>query len=177
MRVVSGKHKGRVLDKFKGDAIRPTADRAKEALFNILSYSVTGANFLDLFSGTGSIGIEALSRGAKKVTFVDASKESANIIKSNLTKLKEVSSVELLSAETFLLKTSDTYDIIFLDPPYSFNEADKLFEIIKNRNLLNENGIVIYEHASENKFNSEFLEIYDTRKYGIATFDFLRSIK
>ena len=172
MRVISGKHKGRVLEKFKGDAIRPTADRAKEALFNIISYDIKGANFLDLFSGTGSIGIEAISRGADKVIFVDGSRESASIIKTNLSKLKEQALVEVTSAETYLLKTNEKFDFIFLDPPYNYKEADNLFKIIKEKNLLNAGGVIIYEHANDYDFTSQHFEIYDTRKYGIATFDF-----
>ena len=175
MRVISGKFKGRVLDKFKGDAIRPTADRAKEALFNIISREIYGADFLDLFSGTGSIGIEALSRGANEVVFVDGSRESVSIIKSNLSKLNEDGNVENVNAEIYLLKTNKKFDFIFLDPPYNYQEADKLFKIISERALLKEGGVVIYEHASDYKFNSEHLEIYDSRRYGIAVFDFLRS--
>lgn len=174
MRVVSGKYKGRVLKEFKGEDIRPTSDRAKEALFNILSYKTFGAKFLDLFSGTGSIGIEALSRGAE-VTFVDGSRDSVAVIKSNLSLIKENAKVEQLRAETFLLKTQDRYDVIFLDPPYAYNEADGLFKIILERNLLLDGGIIIYEHKRDYLFSSEYFEIYDSRKYGIAVFDFLRS--
>lgn len=177
MRVISGKHKGRVLKQFKGDDIRPTSDRAKEALFNIISNNVYGANFLDLFSGTGSIGIEALSRGASNVTFVDGSKESVLLIKNNLQMIKENANVELLNAQTFLLKTNQTFDIIFLDPPYNFKGVDELFKIILERKLLNDGAIIIYEHGSDYSFSSEYFEIYDSRKYGIATFDFLRSNK
>ena len=139
------------------------------------SYDINGATFLDLFSGTGSIGIEALSRGAKKVVFVDGSRESASIIKNNLLKLKESAVVEVISAETYLLKSNEKFDYIFLDPPYNYKEADNLFRIISDRNLLNEGGVIIYEHANDYDFSSEYYEIYDTRKYGIAVFNFLRS--
>ena len=174
MRIISGKHKGRVLKQFKGDDIRPTADRAKEALFNILSYKVNNATVLDLFSGTGNIGLEALSRGAIDVTMVDASKESVALIKSNLQTLKENATVEFLKAETYLLKTTKTFDIIFLDPPYDYVQADDLFKVVFERNLLNDDGIIVYEHKSDYIFDSKYFESYDVRKYGIATFNFLR---
>ena len=175
MRIISGKHKGRVLKSFKGDDIRPTSDRAKEALFNILGSKVYNAKFLDLFSGTGSMGIEAISRGAEKVIFVDGSKDSVNLIKGNLALVKEDATVILGYAESFLNSVNGKFDIIFLDPPYNYRDADGLFKIIKNRNLLNEGGIIVYEHNADYTFETENFEIYDNRKYGIAVFDFLRS--
>ena len=112
MRIISGKHKGRVLKEFKGDDIRPTSDRAKEALFNIISSRIYGANVLELFAGTGGVGMEFISRGASSVTFVDKSKDSVNLIKSNLSLIKETGKVENISAENFLVKTAEKYDII-----------------------------------------------------------------
>ena len=84
MRIVGGKHRSRVLKEFKGDAVRPTADKVRESLFNILQTQTEGATFLDLFGGTGAVGIEALSRGAKKVVFTDSSSDSIKLIKENL---------------------------------------------------------------------------------------------
>ena len=89
MRIIAGKHRGRVLKEFNGRDIRPTSDRAKEALFNILQFDVAGCSFLDLYSGTGGIGLEAISRGAEKVVFVDNSRESVKLLKENLAYLKE----------------------------------------------------------------------------------------
>lgn len=176
MRIISGKHRGRVLKSFSGDDIRPTSDRAKEALFNILSLKVVNSNFLDMFSGTGSIGIEAISRGASSVTFVDSSLESIKILKSNLSLIKENANVNNISADVFLKKTADKYDVIFFDPPYNYRDANALLKIIYERNLLNDGGIIIYEHKSDyDSFSTEFFEIYDKRKYGIAVFEMLRS--
>lgn len=175
MRIVSGKHKGRVLKSFKGDDVRPTADRAKEALFNILGSKVYNAEFLDMFSGTGSIGIEGISRGAKRVTFVDSARESVNILKQNLSLINETAVIENINSQTFLNKTLNSYDIIFFDPPYNYRDANELLKIIKNRNLLKENGIIIYEHKNDYNFETDIFEIYDVRRYGIAVFEFLRS--
>lgn len=175
MRIIGGKHKGRILKSFKGDDIRPTGDRAKESLFNILNQKICGASFLDLFSGTGAVGIEALSRGAKQVTLVDESKESVNIAKSNLAMIKETANVVTASAEHFLLTTADKFDIIFLDPPYLYRNTNALLKTIFERDLLKNGGIIVYEHKNDyTNFSTEFFDIYDIRKYGIAVFEFLR---
>ena len=118
MRIIAGKHRGRVLKEFKGRDIRPTADRAKEAIFNILQTDIVGSVFLDLFTGTGNMGIEALSRGAEKAVMVDSSKESVAIAQFNANLIKENSEIVCADALTFVLSTRQKFDIIFLDPPY-----------------------------------------------------------
>ena len=175
MRIISGKYRGKNLKTFKGQEIRPTSDRAKEALFNILSFQVVSSTFLDAFSGTGAVGIEAISRGAKEVIFTDISKDSVNICKSNLESIKEDAKVYLQSADSYLSNTTKKFDIIFLDPPYAYDKIDKLFEIIGNRNLLNEGGQVIYEHKSDRESQRFYgFNLVDTRRYGIAIFDFYK---
>ena len=105
MRIIAGKHRGRVLKEFKGRDIRPTADRAKEAVFNILQTEIYGADFLDLFSGTGNMGLEALSRGANSAVLVDSSKESVAIMQFNADLIKENSEVVCQDALTYVLST------------------------------------------------------------------------
>ena len=112
MRIISGKYRGKNLKTFKGQEIRPTSDRAKEALFNILSFQVVSSTFLDAFSGTGAVGIEAISRGAKEVIFTDISKDSVNICKSNLESIKEDAKVYLQSADSYLSNTTKKFVII-----------------------------------------------------------------
>lgn len=175
MRVIAGKHGSRPLAEFKGREVRPTSDRAKEALFNILQTRIYGSDFLDLFSGTGSIGIEAISRGAGKVTFVDNSAESVAIINKNLAYLKETGEVVRTDAMSFVASCSAKYDIIFLDPPYR-DDVTEIIEKAAYRRLLKENGILIYEHSGESAGEKDGLELFDTRRYGIATFDFYRSV-
>ncbi len=171
MRIIAGKHRGRVLKEFKGRDIRPTADRAKEAIFNILQTEISGSEFLDLFSGTGNIGIEALSRGADKVTFVDSSKESVSLIRQNLGMIKETAEVVFTEAESFVRSCGRKYDIIFLDPPYADNAKDLIAEIAARR-LIKDDGVIIYEHSGDSAGDIDGLEIKDVRKYGVATFDF-----
>ena len=115
MRIISGKHGGRVLKSFKGDAVRSTSDRAKEALFNIFKDKIFGSKFLDLFCGSGSVGIEALSRGAI-VTMCDVSKESVALTKANLALIKEDCVVVNADALSFLSSVKEKFDFIFIDP-------------------------------------------------------------
>ncbi|MBO4323034.1 MAG: 16S rRNA (guanine(966)-N(2))-methyltransferase RsmD [Clostridia bacterium] len=173
MRVIAGKHRGRVLAEFKGREVRPTSDRAKEALFNILQGKTAGASFLDLFCGTGSIGIEALSRVAAKATLVDNSKESVKIAEKNLNALGEKADIVLCDAEAFIKRTSERFDIIFLDPPYKLN-VSALLDEIGRRDILSDGGVVIYEHDENNSYSSEKLLLVDSRRYGIAQFDFYK---
>lgn len=170
MRIISGKHGGRKLKEFSGNDVRPTSDRAKEALFNILG-NISGLSFLDLFAGTGAVGIEALSRGAFPVTLVDSSAESVKIEKDNLTAIGETATVVKSDAYDFLNKSAGVYDIIFLDPPYKEN-AFAALEIVAKRNLLKKGGLLIYEHSGEGLTPPVGLKQHDSRKYGVAKFDF-----
>ena len=172
MRIIAGKHRGRVLSSFKGEEIRPTSDRAKEALFNILQGKISGSRFLDLFCGTGSVGIEALSRGAKEVTLVDLSKESLLLAEKNLNSIGERAETVLSDATSFV-KTNKTreYDIIFLDPPYKAGVSELLEEIGKSGILIS-GGTLIYEHAEKEPLEVIGLRLTDSRRYGIAVFDF-----
>lgn len=175
MRIIAGKFKGKKLKEFDGLSVRPTSDRAREALFNILSFDIAGSAFLDLFTGTGAVGLEALSRGAKTVEFVDSAKQSAEIARFNIKSVKLDISPIIKDAKSYLLSTNLKFDFIFLDPPYAFDGESELFAIIKDRKLLNESGIIIYEHKSDKvKKEYEGFTLYDSRKYGIATFDFYK---
>ncbi|MBQ3235872.1 MAG: 16S rRNA (guanine(966)-N(2))-methyltransferase RsmD [Clostridia bacterium] len=175
MRIIGGKNKGKKLKEFKGDSIRPTSDRAKEALFNILGQSVYECNFLDLCAGTGSVGLECYSRGASSITFVDVSQESLKLCKENALSIGVTETFVKSTAEGFLKGTDKVFDIIFFDPPYEFSEIEKILSIVKERSLLSDGGIFIYEHKSDRQSVSvSGFELCDTRKYGIAIFDFYR---
>ncbi len=171
MRVIAGKHRGRVLCEFKGDAVRPTSDRAREALFNILQCEIRGAEFLDLFCGSGAVGIEAISRGAKGVTFVDKSAESIKITKKNLDAVGETARIITSDAIDFADRTDEKFDIIFLDPPYKFDVTEIL---VKLPRLLAADGVIVYEHGDDKKISNEELELQKSRRYGIAIFDFFK---
>lgn len=172
MRIIAGKHRGRVLKEFKGREIRPTADRAKEAIFNILQTEIIGSRFLDLFCGTGNMGIEALSRGAERVVMVDSSKESVEIAKFNLNLIKENADIINADALSYVLSARERFDVIFLDPPYSL-DATSVLKAIAERELLTEDGVIIYEHSEDFKVGEiESLDHLNTRKYGVAHFEF-----
>ncbi len=139
MRIISGKYKGHHLVSFKGDHLRPTTDRVKEALFNKIQFELEGAIVLDLFSGTGNLGLEAISRGAEKVVFVDENPKSIEILKKNIEKLKvEKSSYEIvtLDAFRFLKKSTDRkFNFIFIDPPFTQKMAHDVMEALDKTSI------------------------------------------
>ncbi|MBO5926775.1 MAG: 16S rRNA (guanine(966)-N(2))-methyltransferase RsmD [Clostridia bacterium] len=173
MRIISGKHKGKKLKEFSGSDVRPTSDKAREALFSILFNKVIGAQFLDLCSGTGAVGLEALSRGASSVTFVDKSKDSNKICDFNLKSIKESADIINCDIFSFLSSTSKKFDIIFFDPPYSFDDINGVLKLVKEREILKPNGIFIYERVKEREsIIASGFDLIKTKKYGIAVFDF-----
>ena len=178
MRIIGGEFKSRILADFAGDDVRPTSDRAREALFNILARKVPLARVLDLFSGSGALGIESLSRGAKEVVFNDAAKDSVALLKKNLTALKLISSerVQISNRDysVCLDYVTGKFDIIFLDPPYRFDYGKTALEKIARKGLLSDDGVIVYER--DRAFEGEIagLEKYDERKYGKAIFTFFR---
>lgn len=137
MRVIAGTFKKTNLYSPKDNMIRPTTDRTKEALFSIIGSRIYDSKFLDLFSGTGSIAIEAVSRGASSVTSVDSSRESIELIKANQEKVKTEFSVVFMDVEKYIEKTMNVFDIIFLDPPYEMKNVDVIIEKIFEKKLTN----------------------------------------
>ena len=175
MRIISGKYRGKKLLEFGGQEIRPTSDRAREALFSILQFNIEGTRFLDGFCGTGAIGIEALSRGAEEVVFTDLSKQSCEITNKNLSSVGERVRAKNIDLLKYLSGESKPFDIIFLDPPYDSPAGKKALEIIARRKLLTPNGVAILE--SKSAFNGviEGLFVEKTKKYGIANLTFFKS--
>jgi len=169
MRVTGGIGRGQRLKVPAGDRVRPTSDKVKQALFNILGDRVVGAVFLDLFAGAGGIGIEALSRGAARVVFVDGSRDSLTVVKHNIerTGFEERSQAVLSKAESFCKKPSGPYDIVFLDPPYS-NEIQPLLEQIAGADILKPDAIVIAEHFKKQTSPERAggLTLYREAQYG-----------
>lgn len=179
MRVIGGKYRSRVLSEFAGENVRPTSDRAREALFNILSLKIYGARVLDLFAGSGALGIESLSRGAREAVFNDFSKDSIAIVKKNLTALKiavngEESKVMQSDYLACLEMARGQFDLIFIDPPYRFDYGEKALKKIVQKGLLSENGIAVYERDIPFDGEIEGLEKYDERKYGKAYLTFFK---
>lgn len=179
MRIIGGKYRSRVLAEFAGDDVRPTSDRAKESLFNILALKLYGARVLDLFCGSGALGLESLSRGAKEVVFNDNAKTSIAILKKNLSALKiqangEDNKIYNFDYLTCLENLRGAFDLILIDPPYRFDYGEKALKKIAERGLLSENGIAVYERDRPFEGEIEGLEKYDERKYGKTYITFFR---
>ena len=183
MRIIAGKAKGTKLYTLEGENTRPTLDRVKESLFNIIQGEIQDSIFLDLFSGSGAIGLEAVSRGAKKAILCDKSKEACAIIKKNIEKIHALENVELYQAdfkEVLTNRISEKLDIIYLDPPYKTNFAIEAINIILTKEILHENTMIIIETDDKDKMIESLknidCEINDIRKYGRAYLIFLKRI-
>lgn len=147
MRVITGTARGVALKTPEGLNTRPTSDRVKEALFSIIQFDIPNAKVLDLFGGTGQLGIEALSRGAKSATFVDDGEAACALIKENLrrTKLGQAATVVRSDYVSFLKRCREQYDIIFLDPPYAEVFLENSLNIITEIDILRDSGIIVAE--------------------------------
>lgn len=145
MRIISGKFGGRHLVDFKADHIRPTTDRVKESLFNILMSEIEGAQVLDLFAGTGNLGIEAYSRGATAVTFVEKNRKSVKIIRENLRLLQISENVKLLEEDvfSFLKKCDELFNIVLIDPPFTEEFGDEVMQAVSESTLVNQQDLVV----------------------------------
>lgn len=171
MRVIAGSARGTKLICPEGLAVRPTHDRVKEAVFSMIHNQLHGALVLDLFAGTGALGIEALSRGAKKAVFVDAASSSLKTVEGNLEKthLKEQASLTKSDYLTFLENTNQQFDLIFLDPPYKENYLQKALETISERKLLSPDGLIYCETEGEPPVCAASLfQVIRDKKYGRA---------
>ena len=185
MRIISGKHKGRRIEVSRemGD-IRPTSDFAREAIFNILTHGKSGLNghtftdkrVLDVFCGTGAFGLEALSRGAAKVTFVDKSREAIAIAKHNTERMHEEQNADFMLADAVRLpRARAAYDLIFLDPPYFSDLIVPTLQSLKSGGWIAEDGIMVAEHdAKEALALPEGFEAVDERRYGRAVIELIK---
>jgi 16S rRNA (guanine(966)-N(2))-methyltransferase RsmD len=184
MRVIAGKYRSRNLQSLPGDETRPTYDRLKETLFNVLAAAgkIEGSIFVDLFAGTGSVGIEALSRGAAYVYFVESSRKAAQVIRANLESLDIADGAEVLeqSAADALRQLAETDrhpNVIFLDPPYRMQGAyAQVLRIISQTEIVGQSGIVVAEH--EKRFDpgpgESFLQRYRRLDQGDSSLSFYR---
>lgn len=184
MRIISGKARGTKLYTLDGTATRPTLDRVKESLFNIIQNDIEDSTVLDLFSGSGAIGLEFLSRGAKRAVLCDNSKDAIKIIKQNVQKTHFEEKVEVYNMEfTKLVERlqNQKFDIIYIDPPYATDFIKISLEKIIEYELVNENTKIIVETDDETRILNQIekmdVEITDKRKYGRATIIFLKYIK
>ena len=181
MRIISGTARGTKLYTLEGKTTRPTLDRVKESLFNIIQNEIINSNFLDVFSGSGAIGLEFLSRGAKRAVLCDSSKDAIKIIKQNVQKTHFEEKVEVYNMEfTKLVERlqNQKFDIIYIDPPYATDFIKISLEKIIEYELVNENTKIIVETDDETRILNQIekmdVEITDKRKYGRATIIFLK---
>jgi 16S rRNA (guanine(966)-N(2))-methyltransferase RsmD len=180
LRVISGKCKGKKLFALKGLSLRPTSDRVKEAVFDILQKFPPGKNVLDLFAGTGALGIEALSRGAQRAVFVEGSVRSGAVLRRNIEACRLSGQAEVISKEVqaglkALEEREDSFDLIFLDPPYGKGLAYRALGNLSQSRILSVNALIVAEHSPDEDLSSiSSLERIDRRKYGGTEVSFFR---
>ena len=178
MRIISGKSGGIVLETLPGRKTRPTTDRVKESIFNLIQFSVPNKNVLDLFSGSGALGLEAASRNAKKVFLVEKNPDCEPIINRNIKKANLEENVELHIKDSFdyLLTTNEKFDIVLLDPPYQKNIKKKAIDLLIENDLLNKNALIIVETFIKDdlSFDYDNLDLIRNREYGNSKIYILR---
>ncbi len=169
MRIISGCRRGHKLHEFAGSDVRPTTDRVKEAIFNLIQFDVPGAVVLDMFAGSGALSFESVSRGAKRAVLIDSDRNSVAIIKKNIDELKfwDMCEVKEKSCFDFAKTCEDQFDIIFLDPPYNKGYIEPVLDAICENDLLTDDGIIVLE-SDNTDFKSQYdgLKILKQKKYG-----------
>ena len=184
MRIIAGKHRGSTLYLPLNKIIRPLKDRVRESIFNLINHSnkisfeLKNSYILDLFAGSGSFGLECLSRGADKIYFVEKTKDAAEILKKNIEKLRVKKSTDIFVEDVFdlIVKKNifkNKFDLIFCDPPFKDKNTDKLVKLIYNNNLLKAHGLLIL-HRNKNIKDKypDFYKVIDERVYGISKISF-----
>ena len=171
MRVISGKARGVSLKTPNGVLTRPTADRVKEAMFSIIQFDLPGAMVLDLFGGTGQLGIEALSRGAVKAVFVDQDRNACNLIRENLKRTKLDGDGTVIQSDylSFLRTTREKFNIILLDPPYAEEFLENSLKMITEIDILQSSGIIVCERPLGKDLELDFAGFSRSRDYKYGT--------
>ena len=167
MRVVAGKVRGTALKTPDGMETRPTTDRVKEAMFSIIQFDLPGAKVLDLFAGTGQLGIEALSRGARSAVFVDRSDKACRLVRENLlkTKLDSCAKIIINDYASYLQSCNESFDIILLDPPYAEVFLEKCLKLITEIDILHSGGIIVCERPIDKDLSLDFLGYTRSKDY------------
>lgn len=182
MRVIAGSAKGRKLVTRDSMETRPTTDRLKESLFAMIQFEVPGARFLDLFAGSGGIGIEALSRGAASAVFVEGSPVAAGCVRKNIQTAGFADRAELLRVDVFqairlLKERKERFDILFMDPPYEKGYEQRVLDALMQNDILSPEGLIVVESSSQTPIvPPERLEVEKIKEYKVTKFTFLRGI-
>ena len=179
MRIITGKYRGkRIIPPEGNDEIRPTSDMAREGIFNVLQGYTQGSRFIDLFAGSGAMGIEALSRGADEVLFCDTGRQSMQLLKKNLQGIEGKITVTSRDFRDALRSAKGKWDCIFCDPPYKCDYIADIAAIVKERELLAEGGLLIYEHENNVKPDVPAgFSVYKSKRYGRACVEFYKREK
>lgn len=185
MRVIGGTYRGRALRSAAGPAIRPTSDRLRETLFNILAQRIEGSRFLDICAGSGAVGIEALSRGARKVTFIERSRRACAVIAANVSALAADRDATIVNRDAAaalkrLEQESEQFDVVFFDPPYASEIYDQVINELGRSGLLSASALVVVEHRRKTAPKPEYgkLRIFRQVKQGesaLALYEVARS--
>ena len=180
MRVISGSARGAKLKTIEGNDTRPTTDKVKGAIFNILANDIYGKKVLDLYAGSGGLGIEALSRGAEMAVFAEKSTAAAEIIRKNLEHTKLTDKAKILKNDVFFVvkNATEKFDLIFLDPPYAEELAGATIKAVDEAKILADGGIIVAETDEGQDIPATVgeLQLYDKRKYGRININFYKKI-
>lgn len=165
MRIITGKARGKKLVTLEGKDVRPTSDKIKESLFNILQFNIEGRTFLDLFAGSGQIGLEAISRGAEKAVFVDSSKKSIAVIEENIRNCGFTAESKVVNADSlmYIRHCPETFDVAFIDPPYRTGILQEVLPYVAE--AMNDGGIIICEHPADEAAPEELGEFKKLKDY------------
>jgi len=184
MRIVAGRHRGRRIAAPPGDAVRPTSERAREALFNILAHGrlaaapdLAEARVLDAFAGTGALGLEALSRGARFATFIEKDRQARDALEANIRTLGETSRTRIFAGDATAPPRADgPYDLVFLDPPYRSGLAAPALEALRGAGWLAPGALIVAELAARDDFEPPSgFDLLEERRYGAGRLIFLRA--
>lgn len=177
MRIITGKARGIKLDTLSGENTRPTSERAKEAVFSMLQFDIEGRRVLDIFAGSGQMGLEAVSRGAASATMVDSSKDAVAVIKRNVEKTKLSDSCRVLcaKAEDYIktMKGRESYDIVFIDPPYALRLVSPTLAALLEAKMIKSTSVIVCESEEPDVFEkmpelATKFDVLKTAKYGVA---------
>lgn len=177
MRIISGKFRGKQLLAPSSTLVRPTGDKVKQAIFTKLQFFVPSKRVLDLFSGSGALGIEAISRDASEVVFVDKSAESVKLTQRNLKLIGATNKVYCMDYETALKSFEEPFDLILIDPPYASGVYEHCLSLIKTYNLLSSDGIIVCERDRLKPISTPYFNLADTKNYGTVSVDYFEHTK
>ena len=181
MRIISGRYKGRTIATVRDQSVRPATDRVRETIFNILAHrmDLNGSRVLDLFAGSGSLGLEALSRAASRAVFVENSRDALRHLRENVRSLGCDSEAEIVDMDSiaFVGQADDRYDLVFADPPYRYGRTEELPELIFARGLVGDHGFLVVEHPPDCTFsNTSVFRVGPERRFGRTRVTFFRGI-